>query len=270
MRIKNATGRQLARVSAILERETVWSEVYPGNYHTLRCFKPAVEAAETALDLSPEQRKRTVWRMDGGSGADDELRWLLERGYQVMAKGYSNRRAEALATQVGRWDPYQDNTWLGEVPPPVDYGRPVRVFVKRRRKDGQFLHSYYVSTLVLPSKGRFLQLYEARGGAEIEQFRNDKSGLSMEARRKHSFLGQKGYILLTDLAHNLLADFSHRALVGSRFEGFGLKRIVRDLLAVPGRLVFDKAQNLVCIELLSQNQFSKDLAICLLRYSLGG
>jgi len=49
----------------------------------------------------------------------------------------------------------------------------------------------------------------------VEQFRNDKSGLSMEARRKHNFLGQKGYILLTDLAHNLLADFYHRVLVGT-------------------------------------------------------
>lgn len=256
-------------MSVITERETVWSEVFPGNYHTLHCFKPAVEATETALELSPEQRKRTVWRMDGGSGADDELRWLLAKGYQVMAKGYSNRRAEALARQVSRWDPYVENAWLGEVPSPVDYGRPVRVFVKRRLKEGQFLHSYYVSTLALPSKGSFLKLYHARGGAEVEQFRNDKSGLSLEARRKHSFLGQKGYILLTDLAHNLLANFYHRALAGTRFAGYGPKRIVRDLLAVPGRLVFDHDDQLVRVELLSQNQFAKDLAICLLRYVSG-
>jgi hypothetical protein len=256
-------------VSAIEERETVWSDVFPGNYHTLRCFKPAVEAAETALELSLEQRKRTVWRMDGGSGADDELRWLLAKGYHVMAKGLSNRRAEALAAKVYRWDPYQENSWLGEVAPPVDYGRPVRMFVKRRLKDGAFLHSYYISTLTLPSKSGFLELYDARGGAEVEQFRNDKSGLSMEARRKHNFLGQKGYILLTDLAHNLLADFYHRALVGTRFSEFGPKRIVRDLLAIPGRLVFDGNQ-LVRVELLSQNQFAKDLAICLLRYCSGG
>lgn len=91
----------------------------------------------------------------------------------------------------------------------------------------------------------------------------------MEARRKRSFLGQKGYILLTDLAHNLLADFYHRALVGTQFNAFGPKRIVRDLLAIPGRLVFDGNQ-LVRVELLSQNQFAKDLAISLLRYCSGG
>ena len=99
----------------------------------------------------------------------------------------------------------------------------------------------------------------------MEQFRNDKSGLSLEARRKHSFLGQKGYILLTDLAHNLLADFYHRALIGSCFESFGIKRIVRDLLAVPGRLIFERG-TLIRVELLSLNQFAKDLSICLERY----
>ncbi len=72
-----------------------------------------------------------------------------------MAKGLSNRRAEALAAKVKRWDGYQENSWLGEVEPPVDYGRPVRVFVKRRLKEEKYLHSYYVSTLTLPRKAPF-------------------------------------------------------------------------------------------------------------------
>jgi hypothetical protein len=67
-------------VSAILERETIWSDVFPGNRHPLHCFKPAVEAAETALELVAVQRRRTVWRLDGGAGADDELCWLLAKG----------------------------------------------------------------------------------------------------------------------------------------------------------------------------------------------
>jgi len=255
----------LARVSAIQTGETIWSDVFPGNAHTLHCFRPAVEAAETALELSLPQRKRTVWSMDGGAGTDEEFIWLLARGYQVNAKGYSHARADALAARVKRWDDYRENVWIAEVEPPIDYGRSVRVFVKRQLKDGEFRYSYYVSTLALPSKAIFLHLYDARGAAEVEQFRNDKSGLSMEARRKHSFLGQKGYILLTDLAHNLLADFSRRALSGSKFEGYGLKRIVRNLLAIPGRLSFED-QRLVRVELLSLNQFAKDLAKCLIRY----
>jgi hypothetical protein len=205
--------------------------------------------------------------MDGGAGSDEQLRWLLARDYQIIAKGMANRRANALAQQVRRWDAYGD-IWLGEVEPPVDYGRPVRVFVKRRLKDGKHRHSYYVSSLSLPSKGYFMSFYNGRGGAEVEQFRNDKNGLSLAARRKRGFLAQKGFVLLTDLAHNLLADFHHRALVGSRFEGYGPKRVVRDLLAMQGRLVFE-ASELKRIELLGLKQNARDLLMCLERYCLG-
>jgi hypothetical protein len=174
----------------------------------VQCLEPAVLAAETALELSAEQRKRTVWRLDGGAGSDEHIRWLLQRDYHIVAKGMSHSRAEALSRRVSRWDVY-------------------------------------------------------------EQFRGDKSGLGLEARRKRSFLGQKGYILLTDLAHNLLSDFYHRALVGTRFENFGPKRIVRDLLTMPGKLVFE-GDRLSRVELLTQKQFAGDLAICLERYCSGG
>lgn len=72
--------------------------------------------------------------------------------------------------------------------------------------------------------------------------RNDKSCLGLAARRKRRLLVQKSFILLTDLTHDLLADFWHRALVDTRFEGYRLKRIVRDLLATPGRLVFEAGE----------------------------
>ena len=51
------------------------------------------------------------------------------------------------------------------------------------------------------------------------------------------------------LAHNLMADFHHTALVGTRFEAFGPKRIVRDLLAIPGRMVFEDTQlkRMICL-----------------------
>ncbi len=224
-------------------------------------------AAEKALELALARHKRTVWRLDGGAGSDEMLRWLLARDYHLIAKGMSSRRAAVLARQVKRWDAHKD-AWLGEASSPIDYGRPVRIFVKRRLKQGKFLHSYYVSTLPVPSKSHFATLYNARGGAEVEQFRNDKSGLSLAARRKQDFLAQQGFILLTDLAHNLLADFHHRALIDTRFESYGLKRIVRDLLAIPGRLVFE-ADELKRIELLSLNQNADDLLICLEKFCSG-
>lgn len=202
--------------------------------------------------------------MDGGGGSDDNLRLLLEQGYQIHAKGYSSSRAAALAKQVSRWDTYSD-IWLGEVEPTFDLGQPIRVFVQKRRKNDRFLHSYFVSTLKLPSKMHFLTKYNQRGSAEIEQFREDKSGIAMAVRRKRSIEGQKGYILLTDLAHNLLADFKHHALRGSQFEDYGLKRIVRDLLCMPGLLTFDQHQ-LLHIGLPSQMKNSADFLACLKHY----
>jgi hypothetical protein len=188
-------------------------------------------ASEIALDLAPDQHKRVVWRMDGGAGSDEELRWLLARHYQIVAKGTSNRRAQALAKQVKRWDAFAD-AWLAEVSPYADFGRPVQVFVKKRFKHGEFVYSYYVSTL---------------------------------ARRKHAFAAQKALILLTDLAHNLLANFHRQALTPSPFAAFGLKRIVRDLLEMPGNLVFAGSQ-LKRIELQASHPHAKSLLTCLKNY----
>ena len=111
-------------------RETIWSELYPGNQHTSACFRPAVLAAEIAVELDQQQRRRTVWRMDGGAGSDDQFRWLLKRDYHVIAKGLSNVRANFLAKSVRRWDTY-DDCQLAEVPPPIDYGRLTQSLLHR-------------------------------------------------------------------------------------------------------------------------------------------
>jgi hypothetical protein len=60
------------------------------------------------------------------------------------------------------------------------------------------------------------------------------------------------------LAHNLLADFEHQALSGTTFAGYGPKRIVRDLLAIPGRLYLEHGE-LQRIELLSSHQYAIEM-----------
>lgn len=225
--------------------------------------------AESSLDLTQKQKKRVVWRLDGGGGSDDNLNWLLARFYQVVAKGKSNRRACSLARQAKRWDVNESgDAWIAEVPPPVEFAQPVRFFVKRRFKKNKVCYSYYVTSITLSSKQLFMASYNDRGGAEVEQFRNDKSGLSLAHRRKRSFLAQKSLILLTDIAHNLLTDFKHKALANTKFANYGSKRIVRDLLHIPGRLVFDNGQ-LKKIELQNSNENSQDLIICLYKYFFG-
>jgi hypothetical protein len=229
---------------------------------------PAVRGAEIALDLQDERRKRTIYRLDGGSGSDENLCWLLKRGYHIIAKGFSGKRANALARQVARWDAY-NHCFLGTVASPIDFGCPVQMMVKKWHHNGKWKHSYFVTTLSFASKRAFMNRYDLRGGAEIEQFRADKNGLHLSARRKQSFQSQKAIILLTDLTHNLLADFRRHALCNSRFSHWGLKRIVRDLLAIPGRLYFDDAQ-LKRIGLLETHPYARDLIICLEKYTSRG
>ncbi|MBV7338749.1 hypothetical protein KFU94_63125 [Chloroflexi bacterium TSY] len=62
-----------------------------------------------------EKRERVVWRTDGGAGSEENIRWLLNRNYQFMMKGNSNRRAHLWAQQVTRWDPCGD-VFLAEIP----------------------------------------------------------------------------------------------------------------------------------------------------------
>lgn len=235
---------------------------------TLQCLQPAVLAVESSFELGPRERKRTLYRLDGGSGTDENLAWLLARGYQVLAKGFSGRRAQALAACVQRWDAYDAQSWLGWVDPPFELGRPIQVVVKRRLHKGQVKHGYYVTTLSFPSKTALMQRYNLRGGAEIEQFRADKDGLHLSARRKQRLGAQKALILLTDLAHNLLADFHSQGLADSCFAEWGLKRIVRDLLVMPGRLYF-QAEQLKRIELLASHPYADELIICLEKYCSG-
>ena len=231
----------------------------------MECLQPAVLGVESSFDLDPSVRKHVLYRLDGGSGTDENLSWLLNRNYQILSKGFSGKRAKALARQVIRWDVYDAQCQIGRVTPTFDLGRPIDVLVKRRWHKKQWRHSYYVSTLTSPSKRAFMDKYNHRGAAEIEQFRNDKQGLGLSTRRKQQLQAQKALVLLNDLCHNLLADFCHRGLADSPFSGWGNKRIVRDLLAVPGRLYLSDGQ-LKRIELLDTHPYTDDLIICLEKY----
>jgi len=234
----------------------------------MQCMQPAVLAMESSFDLDLQQRKRTLYRLDGGSGTDKNLSWLLIRGYQTVAKGFSANRAHALAKRVQRWDKFDAQSWIGRASPTFDLGRPVDLLVRRRWHKGKWRCSYYVTTLTFPSKRAFMLRYNQRGEAEIEQFRGDKSGLYLAARRKRSLAAQKALVLLTDLVHNLLSDFRQRGLADSRFAHWGSKRIVRDLLAIPGRLYFEDGQ-VKRIELLSSHPYTDELIICLEKYCSG-
>jgi hypothetical protein len=49
--------------------------LFPGNRTTATYLKPAVLGVESSLDLAQAQRKRTVYRLDGGSVASDNYNY---------------------------------------------------------------------------------------------------------------------------------------------------------------------------------------------------
>lgn len=220
--------------------------------------------AENALDLARYRRQRVLWRLDGGFGTFGNLQWLLARDYQVLSKGFSSRAAHALAKAVTRWTPFDDH-WIARVPCPFATNREVTVWLLRRREGGRFVYNYYVTTLRLPSLAEAMRAYQRRGGAEIEQFRNDKQGLHLSMRRKRSLVAQQALILLTDLAHNLLADFHTVALAGTQFSSFAPKRIVRDLLGIPGSLTWPTPGDLH-VALQRTHPYAAALLPCLIHY----
>jgi len=245
-------------------RETVLSQLHPGYQHSANCLAPAVLTFEDVLALPPEHRKKVIWRLDQGFGGDDNLNWLLERGYGVLAKGCSNRRSALLAQQVQRWRAVRDDKFVGLVPTPGGFSKPLDTFAIRYAVPTGWKHAYLLSTLHLSGLATVL-LYDQRGGAETE-FRSDKSGgLHVDKRRKHKRDAQEAWLLLTDMAHNCLAWLTRRLFAGSPFESFGFLRISRDLLRIPGTIELQHGR-LLSVKLLKSSPYAADLVDCLRRF----
>ncbi len=154
---RNRRGRQLGRVTATHYGEIVVDHLFAGTTSLTTALRPLVEAAETTLALTPEQRQRMILRVDSGGGSLADVNWVLARDYQYHGKDYSSVRAAHLAASMRDWvtDPQiagREVGWVQE--PPSAYVRPVvRVAVRCRKKNGQWGYGVIVSSL---------------GGAEVQ------------------------------------------------------------------------------------------------------
>ena len=238
--------------------------MHPGYQHSSNCLVPAVTTFEQVLPLPVERHAKIVWRFDQGFGGDENINWLLDRGYSVLAKGCSNRRSAQLVRQVKRWHTVRYDKFVGCVPTPDGFVQPLHTFSIRYWAPTGWKHTYLLSTLNLPAVATAL-LYDQRGGAEIE-FRSDKSGgLHLDKRRKHKRDAQEAWVLLTDLAHNCMSWVARSIFKDSPFDGFGFLRIARDLFCIPGQVEIDKDQ-LLSVKLLKSSPHADDLLVCLRRF----
>jgi hypothetical protein len=258
-------GRQLGRVLATRYEEVVVDQLFAGNTQLIKALQPLVEAAESTLQLDKAKRPRTIIRVDAGAGTEDDLNWLLERGYEIMAKEYSGRRITRLSKTVQEWvqDPNWSERsfgWVNE--PATGYLRPVqRIVVRCRRLDGTFAYGVLICSLsveqVLCILGwpavqatdptacllAYVTFYDQRGGGIETAFKGDKQGLGLTKRNKKRFEAQYMLVLLGSLAHNAVV-WARRWLAIAEGAHCGILRMVRDVFHSSGLLRFDMSQHL--------------------------
>ena len=267
---RNRRGRKLGRALATHYHEVVVEHLLPGTEQLPKALRPLVEATEPVLELDAARRARTLIRVDAGGGSVDDLNWLLGRGYQVLAKEYSGKRAHKLAATVAAWvdDPRVPGRQIGWVPGAApEYVRPVlRIAVRCRKKNGQWGIGVLIAALedsrahgdpagTPPSTAALLTTvyrYDARGGGVETANKGDKQGLGIGKRNKKRFAAQQVLGQLGRLAHNLIV-WARRWLAPAapRVEQLGVKRLVRDVFHVNG-LVERDATGRICRIVLNQ------------------
>jgi len=280
---KNRRGRQQGRVLASQYGEIVLDRLYPGNTLLVSVLPALIEQAEQVLGLKPSQRRRTIYRVDGGGGSIDSLNFLLSHHYAVVSKDYSARRTHLLAKSVTEWvsDSAHPERQMGWVPQESrDYVGPVRrLAVRSKSRKGRWqyavllfanLSDYDLLTLMgeRPTTDAatimraYLHFYDQRGGGIESSFGQDKSGLGLTKRNKQRFAAQQVLMLLGTLAHNLVIC-SRRWLAAAspeaaqRWRHYGIKRIIRDLYHLSGSLSFDAQGRLYAIRLNSTSSLAK-------------
>ena len=225
---------------------------------------PLISELERVLPLRRKERQRTLLRMDAGFGTDDNITWVLPHDYQLLVKGFSGKRAAAYARRVTTWTEIRPNdTWIAWSPKQLVFPRPTRTAVVRWRTPKQYRHALYITTLQDLTLHELAALYDDRGRIEVE-IQSDKMGLLIARRRKGHFVAQEMLILVNDWVHNLLAWLHANILAESAFAGFGPKRIVRDLLTIPGEATI-KDDTLLELRLSETHPHAAEMVRCLVR-----
>lgn len=246
--------------------ETAFSCLFPGKQDSGATYRPVLDTLASTLAFAPEQKQRTVVRSDAGFGSDANVNYALRDDWQVLAKGKGGKRPAAYAAQVAdtAWQAVSHERWLAPAPNPPTYVQPTQHFVLRWKTEiGQTKYATLVCSVPDWSMHEVLAHYDDRGACETE-IQADKRGLQLERRRKKSLAAQEALILLTDVAHNLLAWTAHWMFPTGAYAHFGPLRLTQDILALPGRLYFDR-DRLVEVHLNKRHPHAQPVAEALQR-----
>jgi len=222
---KNCRGRQLGRVLASDYDEVIVDHLYAGKRQLNRSLPDLLQQTQRALALDASRRRATIVRIDGGAGDDTNINWALGRGYHLLIKLTSWRRANKLSGSVSKWfaDPKITDREFGWVKQPLSFDRPTRQLPVRAPKgDGEWSYCLILTTLTDAMLFRLasrtmppaptsqqralaaLHAYDRRSGGLETQNKGDKQGLCLTCRNKRKFVAQEMLVLLAQLAHNFV------------------------------------------------------------------
>lgn len=274
-RQRNRRGRQLGRVTAARYDEVVVDQVYAGKVQLTTALQPLIQAAEDVLGLEGPKRSRTLWRIDAGGGSEDDVNWVLARGYHLLTKDYSSQRAARLAQSVQVWhpDPKVKGREVGLVTQPHPYVRATtQVAVRARKKNKSWGYAMLITTLsaveiaelMAQPKAQaedavamllaYVYGYDQRAGGVEIQIKGDKQGLGLTKRNKRKFTAQQIVVVLASVAHNVVI-WARQWLseASARFMGLGILRMVRDVFQTRGCITLSTDGQVTSI-VLDQNE----------------
>jgi hypothetical protein len=204
-------------------------------------------------------------RLDAGFGDAANLAWLIPLGYQVLAKGYSGKRAAAYARRIKPSEGQEiqpGQRWLAWSPRQLRFSRPTRtVAVRWLTPQARWKHALSITTLSELSLHEIAALYEDRASA-AGAIQADQSGLVLARRRQHACAAQEMLILRNDWVHNRRAWFHADVLRRTVFDGFAPKRIMRDLFTIPAQAVIVD-DHLLELKLKQAHPYAAPMADCL-------
>ena len=221
-----------------------------------------LRALDKCLALSETQKARTVLRTDGGFGSDANMNSALLNHWQILSKSSGGRRPAALARQVESeaWQVLRPNDrWVAPVAPPLTFVRPMQWLALRWcNSRGDLKQAIVICSILAWSPREVIAHYDARAACETE-IQADKGGLLVARRRKKVLAAQEALVLLTDLAHNLLAWASRWMQLSGRLATFGPTQLIQDVLTLPGQLIFNQ-QQLVEVRLKAEHPYAAEVA----------
>lgn len=258
---KNGYGRQLARLTAPQYKETLLSRLYPGSQQSSPTYQPTIAALEALVPWTKWQKQQTIFRTDSGFGSDDNINYALSHDWQVLTKGHGGRRPTSFAKRIAGegWSLVGNERWVAPVPLAPVYAFPTQtLLLKWLNQRRQLKMATVVCSLLDWTPQQVIRHYDDRGQCET-QIQSDKGGLKLARRRKQSWAAQEGLILLTDLAHNLVAWSLQWMALDKPLNTFGTTRFIDDVLTIPGELIFQQGR-LVEVKLNAQHPYAKNVA----------